>query len=102
MTPPRKVSRRAAAVPPKAPRRRAATRAIGGPWAVEGAPSSGVEPWAVEGVEPEHAALVESVEAVSEAESPRESEQAVGLVGRADPEAGVPADGESPPHLEER
>ncbi|MBI5717241.1 MAG: hypothetical protein HZC37_06090 [Burkholderiales bacterium] len=43
----------------------------------------------------------DSIEAVSEAETLRESEQAIGVAEWIDAETGEPAEGQSPPHLEE-
>lgn len=99
MKSPRKVGRRALAAQPKALRRRGAARVR------PGSPTAGP---AAEGVfesrvldEAGRGAVNGSVEAVTEAESPRESEQAVGVAGCVDPDAGERSEGQSPPLLEE-
>ena len=43
----------------------------------------------------------DGIETVSEAETLRESEQAIGISEWIDAETGAPAEGQSPPHLEE-
>lgn len=43
-----------------------------------------------------------SEEAPSEGETVQEAEQEIGIADWIDPETGAPAEGQSPPHLEER
>lgn len=102
MKPQRKVGPRVSKTPPKPLRRRAAARVIIESPSAGPAPAVSFEPRAPIGTEPDRVASDDGIEAVSEAEIRRESEQAVGVDGRAEPEAGAPSDSQSPPYLEER